>query len=227
MIGTIVNVATIIAGSVTGSLFKKSLNESYQDILMQAMGLAAAALGIHSAVTYMSDSQYPVLFIVSLALGGVIGQMLNLEQQFKHLISKISKGNLSEGLSTAILLFCFGTMSILGPIESALHGNHTYLFTNAILDGVTSIVLASTFGIGIILSAVVLFCLQGSLYLLANVLSGFITPELLTEISIVGGVLIFCSGLNILGIGKFKTMNLIPALLIPVIFITVTQAMGM
>lgn len=227
MIGTIVNVATIIAGSVTGSVFKKSLNESYQNILMQAMGLAAAVLGIHSAVTYMSDSQYPVLFIMSLALGGVIGQKLNLEQHFKHMVAKISKGDLSEGLSTAILLFCFGTMSILGPIESALHGNHTYLFTNAILDGVTSIVLASTFGIGIILSAAVLFCWQGLLYLLANVLSAFITPELLIETSIVGGVLIFCSGLNILGIGKFKTMNLIPSLLIPVIFFTVTKVIGM
>jgi uncharacterized protein len=227
MIGTIVNVATIIAGSVAGSAFKKSLNESYQNILMQAMGLAATALGLHSAVTYMSDSRYPVLFIMSLALGGVIGQRFDVELRFKQLVAKISKGDLSEGLSTAILLFCFGTMSILGPIESALHGNHTYLFTNAILDGVTSMVLASTFGIGIILSAAVLFCWQGSLYLLANVLSGFITPELLTETSIVGGVLIFCSGLNILGIGKFKTMNLIPALLIPVIFIIFTQAIGM
>lgn len=218
MIGTIVNTAAIIAGSVAGSVFKKNLNESYQDILMQAMGLAAAVLGIHSAVTYMPDSQYPVLFIISLALGGVIGERLNLEQQFKRLVANISKGNLSEGLSTAILLFCCGTMSILGPIESALHGNQTYLFTNAILDGITSVVLASTFGIGIMMSAAVLFCWQGSIYLLANMLSEFLTPELLAETSIVGGVLIFCSGLNILGIGKFKTMNLTPALLIPVIF---------
>ncbi|MHA6534493.1 DUF554 domain-containing protein [Paenibacillus sp. BAC0078] len=227
MIGTIVNVSTIIAGCVAGSLFKKGLNESYQNILMQAMGLAAAALGIHSLVTYMSASQYPVLFIVSLALGGVIGQTLNLEQRFKNVVTRISKGNLAEGLSTAILLFCLGTMSILGPIESALHGNHTYLFTNAILDGVTSIVLASTFGIGIIWSAAVLFCWQGLLYLLANALSGFITPELLTETSIVGGVLIFCSGLNILGIQNFKTMNLIPALMIPVVFILLKNVIGM
>lgn len=226
MIGTIVNVAAIIAGSVTGSVLKKGLGKSYQDILMQAMGLAAAALGIHSAVTGMSDSRYPVLFIISLALGGVIGQRLDLEHQFRRLVGIISKGELSEGLSTAILLFCCGTMSILGPIESALHGNHTYLFTNAILDGVTSIVLASTFGIGMIWSAAVLFAWQGSLYLLAHGLSGFITPELLTETSIVGGVLIFCSGLNILGIGNFKTMNLIPALLIPVVYIVCRQMFG-
>ncbi|MGO4953015.1 MULTISPECIES: DUF554 domain-containing protein [Paenibacillus] len=226
MIGTIVNVATIIVGSVAGSVFRKGLKESYQDILMQAMGLVAAALGINALATYMPESQYPVLFIVSLALGGVIGQKLDLEQRFKIVVAKISKGNLAEGLSTAILLFCLGTMSILGPIESALHENHTYLYTNAILDGITSIVLASTFGIGIIWSAVVLFCWQGLLYLLANVLSNFITPELLTETSIVGGVLIFCAGLSILGIRNFRTINLIPALLVPVIFIALKGTMG-
>ncbi|WP_150271334.1 DUF554 domain-containing protein [Paenibacillus tepidiphilus] len=203
MIGTIVNTAAIIAGSLAGSIFKRGLKESYQDILMQAMGLAATALG------------------------GILGQMLDLEQRFKQVLSRFSKGNLAEGLSTAILLFCVGTMSILGPIESALHGNHTYLYTNAILDGVTSIVLASTFGIGIIWAAAVLFCWQGSLYLLAHVLSGFLTPELLTETSIVGGVLILSAGLSILGIRSFKTINLIPALLIPVIFMAVKSMLGL
>lgn len=227
MIGTIINVATIIVGSIAGSIFKKGLSESYQTILMQAMGLAAAALGINAIATYMPNSQYHVLFIFSLALGGVIGQRLDLEQRFKSLVARFSKGNLSEGLSTAILLFCVGTMSILGPIESALHGNHTYLITNAILDGVTSLVLASTFGIGIIFSAAVLFVWQGSLYLLAYVLSDFLTPELLTETSIVGGILILCSGLSILGLGKFKTINLIPALVIPVLFIAVKNGLGM
>lgn len=227
MIGTIVNVAAIIVGSVIGSIFKRGMKESYQDILMQAMGLAVTALGVHSIVKYMPDSAYPVLFIVSLAAGGLIGEKINLEQRFKHAVSRFSTSNLADGLSTAILLFCIGTLSIIGPIESALNGNHTYLFTNAILDGVTSIVLASTFGIGIILSAVVLFCWQGLFYVLAGAVSGFITPELLTEISIVGGILILSSGLSILGIRHFKTMNLIPALLIPVVFITLKTMLGM
>lgn len=226
MIGTIVNVSAITAGCLFGSLFRKGLNEAYQNILMQAMGLAATALGIHAIVKYMSSSHYPVLFIVSLALGGVLGQRLNLEQRFKNVAVRFSKGNLAEGLSTAILLFCLGTLSILGPIESALHGNHAYLFTNAILDGVTSIVLASTFGIGMIWSAAVLFCWQGFLYFTANVLSVFITPELLTETSLVGGILIFCSGLSILGIQNFKTMNFIPALLIPVVFLLLKNISG-
>ncbi len=225
MIGTIVNTATILAGSLVGSVFRKGMKESSQTVLMQAMGLAAAALGINGIASYMPESQYPVLFIVSLAVGGLIGQQLDLERRFKEAVARFSKGNLAEGLSTAILLFCVGTMSILGPIESALRGNHTYLFTNAILDGVTSIVLASTFGMGIMISAVVLFCWQGALYLAASALAGFITPELLTETSIIGGVLIFCSGLSILGVGNIKTMNLLPALLVPVIFIAVRSAL--
>lgn len=208
----------IIAGSTIGSFLKKGIKLEYQDILMQAMGLAATVLGIHSIVQNMPDSKYPVLFIVSLAIGGLIGEKLDIENSFKRIVSKFSKGNLAEGLSTAILLFCAGTLSILGPIESALRGNHTYLFTNAILDGVTSIVLASTFGFGIAASALVLFLWQGFFYMTAGLLVSFLTPDLLAEISIIGGILILSSGLSILGIKNFKTLNLLPSLLIPAIW---------
>ncbi|GAK40582.1 putative transporter [Paenibacillus sp. TCA20] len=227
MIGTIVNVATILVGSALGSIFKKGVGERYQDILMQAMGLAVTALGISSIVKYLPDSHYPVLFIVSLAVGGLIGERLNLESSFKSAVSRISKGNLAEGLTTAIMLFCIGTLSIVGPIESALNGNHTYLLSNAMLDGITSMVLASTFGFGIAWSAAVLFCWQGLIYVLAGAVAGYITPELLTEISIVGGVLILSSGLSIKGIKHFKTMNMIPALFIPVIFIVIKNMLGL
>ncbi|MDR7316691.1 DUF554 domain-containing protein [Brevibacillus nitrificans] len=221
MLGTIVNVVLIIVGSVIGSIFKRGMKESYQDILMQGMGLAVTALGVFSISKHMGNSQYPVLFIVSLAVGSIVGEKLDMESRFKNLVSRISKGNLAEGLSTAVLLFCIGTLSIVGPIESALNGNQTYLFTNAILDLITSMVLAATFGIGIALSAIVLFCWQGFFYMAAGYVADFITPELLTEISIIGGVLILSSGLSILGVKKFKTMNLIPALLFPVVYLTV------
>ncbi len=226
MLGTIVNVVLIIMGSIIGSVFKRGMKDAYQDILMQGMGLAVTALGVYAISKHMPNSQYPVLFIVSLALGGVIGEKLNMEERFKTLVSKISKGNLAEGLSTAVLLFCIGTLSIVGPIESALNGNQTYLFTNAILDFVTSIVLAASFGIGIALSAIVLFCWQGFLFVSAGAVAGHITPELLTEISVIGGVLILSSGLSILGLKKFRTMNLIPALLIPVLYLSVKSWIG-
>ncbi|WP_411504479.1 DUF554 domain-containing protein [Brevibacillus centrosporus] len=226
MLGTIVNVVLIIIGSVIGSIFKRGMKESYQDILMQGMGLAVTALGVFSISKHMGNSQYPVLFIVSLAVGSIVGEKLDMESRFKNLVSRISKGNLAEGLSTAVLLFCIGTLSIVGPIESALNGNQTYLFTNAILDLITSMVLAATFGIGIALSAIVLFCWQGFFYMAAGYVADFITSELLTEISIIGGVLILSSGLSILGVKKFKTMNLIPALLFPVVYLTVKSLIG-
>ncbi|WP_400246780.1 DUF554 domain-containing protein [Niallia sp. JL1B1071] len=223
MIGTLFNCFMILAGSTVGSFLKKGIKAEYQDILMQAMGLAAIALGIHSIVQYMPDSKYPVLFIVSLAIGGLIGEKLDIENAFKRIVSKFSKGNLAEGLSTAILLFCAGTLSILGPIESALRGNHTYLFTNGILDGVTSIVLASTFGFGIAASALVLFLWQGFFYVTAGLLASFLTPDLLAEISIIGGILILSSGLSILGIKNFKTLNLLPALIVPAIWFIILK----
>jgi len=221
MLGTIVNVGCIAAGSIIGSVFKKGIQEKHQEALFNAMGLAALGLGINAIVQNMPKSTYPVLFIVSLALGSLIGSIIDLDKRFQGLADKLSVGQLSKGLSTGILLFCIGTLSILGPIQSALYEDHTYLFTNATLDLVTSMVLASTYGIGMILTAVVLFCWQGSIYLLATVLGNFMTAEMMTELSVVGGFLIASSGLSILGIKDCKTMNMLPALVIPVVFCAV------
>ena len=229
MIGTIVNVCTICAGSIVGSVLKKGIKEKYQNVLFTAMGLAAAALGINAVVSHMSDSNYPVLFIVSLALGGLIGTILDLDGRFQALVAKFSKSNLGEGLSTAILLFCIGTLSILGPVMSALYGDHTYLFTNATLDLVTSMVLASSYGIGIIFAAPVLLCWQGMFYVAAKYLctaffTGDALTDLITELSIVGGILIAASGIGILKIKDCKTLNLLPALLVPIVFLAVKTA---
>lgn len=218
MLGTIVNTATILTGSLIGSVFKKGIKEKHQTALFTAMGLAAAGLGINSVVQNMPKSNYPVLFIVSLALGSLIGTSLELDTRFQKLADRFSVGQLSKGLSTGILLFCIGTLSILGPIQSALNGDNTFLFTNATLDLVTSMVLASTYGIGIALTAIVLFCWQGSIYLCALALGSFMTPDMMTELSIVGGFLIASSGLSILGIKDCKTMNMLPALAVPLIF---------
>lgn len=218
MIGTVTNVAAILIGSAVGSWLKKGIKEEYQTALFTAMGFAATALGIHAIVQNMPNSSYPVLFIVSLAIGGLVGTILNIDEQFQKLVGKFSTSDLSKGLSTAILLFCIGTLSILGPIESALYNNNTYLFTNATLDLVTSMALAATYGFGIALSAVVLLLWQGGIYLAALYIEPFLTDALMTEISIVGGVLILSSGLAILGIKDSKSLNMLPALAVPVIW---------
>lgn len=218
MIGTIVNASTILIGSIVGSIVNKGIKPAYQGALFNAMGLAAFLLGINAAVSHMPESQYPVLFIASLAIGSLTGTIMDLDGKFQRLTGRFTSSNLGEGLSTAILLFCIGTLSIVGPIESAIHGDHTYLFTNATLDLVSSMVLASTYGIGIALAAGVLFLWQGSIFLGASFLSGFLSEPLMAEISIVGGVLIATSGLSILKIKDCKTMNMLPSLLVPIVW---------
>lgn len=227
MLGTIVNTTTILVGSVIGSVVKKGINEKYQQGLFNAMGLAAVAIGINAVVSHMGDSQYPVLFIVSLALGTLMGTALDISARFDRLVARFSKSNLGEGLGTGILLYCIGTLSILGPVMSAVYGDNTYLFTNATLDLVTSMVLASSYGIGMALAAPVLFLWQGAIYLTASYLSAsFFSEELLVELSVVGGILIASSGLNILKIKDVKTMNMLPSLFVPIVFFIMKEAVG-
>ena len=218
MIGTIVNTACIVAGSVIGSVARRAIKEKYHMALYNAMGLAAFVLGINAVVNNLPKSDYPVLFIVSLALGSLLGTILNLEGGFRGLMGRFSKSDLAEGLSTGILLFCVGTLSMVGPVMSALYGDNTYLFANATLDLVTSAVLASTYGIGMVLAAPVLFCSQGLIYLVTSLAGDVIPDALMREISIVGGVLIASSGLGILKIKDCRTLNMLPALLMPVLF---------
>ena len=224
MIGTIVNTACIIAGSLLGATLKRGIKPQYQTALYNAMGLCAFVLGVNACVQNLPKSDYPVLFVVSLAVGSLVGYMLRLSERFSFLVEKLGKksGNikekssLAEGLSTGILLYCVGTLSMLGPVMSALNGDNTYLFTNATLDFVTSAVLASTYGFGMIWAAPVLFLWQGMFYLIAIFSSDFISQSLMTELSIVGGVLIAASGMSILGIKDCKAVNMMPSLLIPV-----------
>ena len=218
MIGTIVNTGCIIVGSIVGSLLKKGLGEKYQSVLYTAMGLASLALGLNAFAQNMPKSEFPVLFILSLAIGGIIGTALDLDGRVKKTIAKRGGEGLANGLITCCLLFCIGTFSIVGPIMSATTGDNTFLYTNATLDLVTSMVFAATYGIGIIFAAAVLFCWQGSFYLLAKLASDFLSDALISELCIVGGVLIIASGLSLLKLKDCKALNYIPALLIPVLW---------
>lgn len=219
MLGTIVNVSTILTGSIIGSFLSKGIKENYKTALFDGLGLATVGLGVNAFVSNMPKVEYPVLFIASIALGTLLGTYLDLNGKFHGLLEKVKGGSrLAEGLSTAILLFCIGTLSILGPIESRLNGNNTYLFTNATLDFVSSIILASAYGIGIAIAALVLFCWQGSIYLFAGIIAPYMTPSLLGEISVLGGIFLMSSGLGILQLRDCKTLNMLPALLVPPLF---------
>jgi len=219
MLGTIVNVGAIVAGSLIGGLFRKAMNEKLSSSLMNVMGLAAFGLGINAVVQNMPKSTYPVLFIVSLAVGCLIGTLLKLDQRVASLSQrKDETGNLGQGIVTGCLIFCVGTLSILGPVQSALYGDHTYLFTNASLDFVTAMVLGTTYGVGMALAGIILLLWQGTIYLLTLLVGGFITDVMMVEISIVGGFLIAMSGLSIMKVKDFHTLNCLPALFVPILW---------
>ena len=224
MLGTIVNTCTIIVGSIIGAVMNRGIKERYKEALYTGLGLACLGIGLNAVISNFGKSEYPVLFIVSIALGGVIGTALDLDGRFAKLISRRtvdSSSRLSDGLSTAILLYCIGPLAMLGPVISALKGDNTFLYTNATLDLVTSIVFASTYGKWMILAAPVLFCWQGLFYAIAKISSTAISEALMAELLIVGGLMIVASGLSLLKLKDCKTLNLLPSLLIPVLWFVI------
>lgn len=230
MVGTIVNTGAIIVGTLLGALLHRGIKERYRNVLYDGLGLASLAIGLNATISHLPQSQYPVLFILSLAIGGIIGVALDLDGRFNRLVSRHSKGQegsrLAQGLSLAILLYCIGPLSMLGPVISALKGDNTFLFTNATLDFVSSTVFASTYGVGMVLAAPVLFLWQGLFYLVASLSSSAISPALMDELLIVGGLLITGSGLSLLKIKDCHVLNLLPSLLVPVIWFAIKALLG-
>ncbi len=220
MIGTITNTLCIVAGTIAGSLMRKGIKEKYRETLFNAMGLASLALGCSAFVQNLPKSEYPVLFIVSIALGGLVGSMFDLQGHVDRFAARKGASRLAEGLTSSCLLYCIGTFSIVGPILAALRGDNTFLFTNSTLDLVTSAVFGASYGIGMIIAAPILFVWQGGIYLVAELSSSaeVMRGPLLNELCIVGGLLIMSSGLSILKIKDCKTLNYIPSLLVPIIF---------
>lgn len=232
MLGTIINTTTILVGGAFGALAREGIGEKYKAAMFEALGLACLVLGTNAALPNMSKSEYPVMFILSLALGGIIGTKLDLAGRIDRLNARLNarygdENNRINGLVTGLLLYCIGTFSIVGPVLSALSPSHgwvlgesanTFLYTNATLDLVTSAVLAASFGWIMLLAAPVLFCWQGMFYAIAYCFGEAMPEPMRVELSIVGGVLIISSGLGILGIKDCKTVNLLPSLLVPVVF---------
>ena len=225
MIGTLTNTATIIVGTLAGAVLHRGIKDKYKRTLYDGLGLASLGIGLNATITHFPQSEYPVLFILSIALGSVTGTALDIDGRFKRLVNRHSKlgdgKRLADGLSTAILLYCIGPLSMLGPVISALKGDHTFLFTNATLDFVSSMIFASTYGLGMVLAAPVLFCWQGLFYLVAKVSSSALSDALMAELLILGGLMITASGLSLLNLKDCKVLNMLPSLLVPVIWFLV------
>lgn len=217
MWGTLFNTITIIVGSALGGFLKEKFPVRFQTILLQAMGLVAVMIGINTVIVNLGKSQYPIVFIISLTIGALIGEGLQLQQKVNRKLSQQGDSNLANGLTTAVLLFCIGSLSILGPVQAAINQDYTFLITNGVLDGITSLVLSATFGYGIMWAAPVLFIWQGSIYAFAYLFQQSLQSELLVEPMIIGGILIFASGLSILKLKEIAILNLLPAIFVPLI----------
>lgn len=221
MLGTIVNAVAIIAGSLIGLLVKGGLPERISQTVMQGVGLCVALIGVSGALEGTDYLMKIILFIVA---GSLIGAWIDIEQKLEklgdHLEKKFSKSgsSFSKGFVTASLLYCVGAMAIMGSLESGLNGNHEILFAKSILDGIISIVLASTLGIGVAFSAVTVFIYQGSITLLASGLTSILTDEVVVQMSATGGLLILGLGLSMIFSNKVRVGNMLPAVLLPMLY---------
>ena len=219
MIGVFANTATIIIGSIIGLLIKKGLSERITNAMTTATALAVVYIGIDG----MLNGENTLILVLSMVIGGVIGTLLNLDGHLESLGNKIENkfsngnGKIAEGFVSATLLFCVGAMTIVGSLQSGLSGNHEMLFTKSILDLISSIVLASTLGWGVMLAAVSVFAIQGSIVLLAQAVEPFLSTAVIAEMTCAGSVLILALALNMLDITKIKLMNFVPAIFIPIV----------
>lgn len=218
MFAIVINAIAVIAGSAIGALFRKGISEKYINVLNTAMGLCALALGMNVAIESMQKTHYPVLFIFCLSIGGLLGTVLKLDQRLDAATHRISTTSLAEGITTGVLLCCVGTLAMMGPVMSALYGDNTLLMTAATLNLVTMIVVASSYGFGTAVTAVPVFVWMTSIYVATLLSRSFISEELISEVSLVGGILIAASGLGVLHIKDCKTINLLPSLFLPILF---------
>ncbi|NLO21954.1 MAG: DUF554 domain-containing protein [Syntrophomonadaceae bacterium] len=220
MLGTIVNTAAILLGAVIGLLFKGGIPESYNQTIMKAIGLAVVLIGLLNAF----QTENILLLIFSLAIGSLLGEMIKIENGLENLGNWLesrfssSDSNISRGFVTSSLLFCVGAMAIVGSLESGLSGNHQTLFAKSVLDGISSIVFASTMGLGVAFSAASVFIYQGFITLTASFLQQFLIEAAITEMSAVGGLLILAIGMNILDLPRIKVGNMLPAIFLPLIY---------
>jgi len=220
LLGTLVNVASIIAGSLVGLLFKGRISEKYNKTIIQSISLGVILIGFKSA--FQCDDF--ILIIISLAIGSLVGEICKIEHRLENAgewienkFSKKSEG-FAAGFVTTTLLYCVGAMAIVGSLESGLTGNHNTLFAKSTLDGIAAIIFSSTMGIGVLFSSVSVLLYQGTITLAAGYIKPFLIPEVIAQMSSVGGLLIIGLGINMLGTHKIKVGNMLPAVFIPLIY---------
>lgn len=219
MLVVLVNVGTVLIGSLVGLLLKRGIPEKVTEALMTGIGLCTVFIGISGAL----QGENTLVLILSMAIGTVIGTLLDIDKQLNRLAAyvearfkqKDGQVTVAEGFVTASLLFCVGAMTIVGSLQAGLTGDCETLYTKATLDLISSCVLAASLGIGVLLSDIFVFIFQGGLVLLAGLIAPFLTDYAIGEMTCAGSVLIIALGLNLIGVTKIKVANYLPVILIP------------
>ena len=221
MLGVTVNALAVIVGGLLGLLVKKGVPQRYSDAIMKGLGLCVLYIAIDGAL----EGTNVLVLIISVAIGAVVGTFLKLDEGIHTIGDKLeqkfksgdSKSTFAEGFVTASLLFCVGAMAVVGSLDAGLTGDNSTLYTKALLDGIMSIVFASTLGVGVLFSGVLVFIYQGTIALLSGAIQPFLTDYSIAEMTCVGSVLMIAVATNMIGITKIKVMNLVPAIFIPII----------
>jgi uncharacterized membrane protein YqgA involved in biofilm formation len=219
LLGTLANAVAIIIGGISGSVLKRGLSERFSNLIISGLGLLTMTLGIMFAI----QSKNIMVVVFSLVLGAILGEWIDIEKRMNDLGDfvqdklKAKEGNFSQGFVTASLLFCIGSMAIMGSLQSGLLNDHNILFTKSIMDGVIAVVFASTLGIGVALSFLPVVIYQGTITMLASVVAPYLSEAVMTEMTATGGVLLLGVGISILGIKKIKVGNMLPAIFLPIL----------
>lgn len=221
MLGVIVNSLAIIVGGSIGLLLKKGLSERLKIVVMQGIGLSVVVIGLSGAL----KSNSMLLLVLSLAIGGLVGSLLQIEHRLDLLGLKIEKrfkgkeeGSFAKGFVSASLVYCVGAMAVVGSLEAGLNGDYDTLYIKSLLDGVTAIMFAATLGFGVLFSSVSVFLYQGFIVVLGLLLGSYLDANMVIEMSAVGGVLIMAIGFNIMEFKRIHVGDLLPAVLVPIVY---------
>lgn len=226
--GTIINAIAIIIGGGLGLLFRKGFPERIAQTTLQVLGLFTLVVGVSMAI----QGQEFIMILISLVAGAILGEWANIEgrlERFGGWLEKrfhVTEGSPAKGFIYASLLFCVGSMAIVGSITDGLKGDRSILVTKAVMDGIISIPFAASMGFGVLGSALPVLIYQGGITLLASKLQSLFTPEMIRELTSVGGVIVMGIGINILGLQKIRVGNFIPALLLIILLFYVKALLG-
>ena len=226
MFATFLNCALIIIGSLLGILLRNHISERFITIVTQALSLCVLAIGFSAAI----GTQNTLCVIVCMVLGTLLGEWLRIEERLDHMGDFLKKtfirgeganSRFTEGFVTASVLFCVGAMAVMGSIDAGVKGDYSLLVSKSVIDGVTAITFAAVMGIGVAFSSIPILLYQGGLTLLAAQVASYLSPEAITEMSAVGGVIIVGIGLNMLGLSqkKVKVGNMLPAIFLPILYL--------